>query len=83
MTLKMSERKYFTTERMAIRLCLSLVLIYAVYTETGIWTAIFAFLACLGIEACVWTIKALRMRIDRLEQCWLKENGSVWPKESP
>lgn len=33
-----------------IRIVLSLALIFGVYTETGIWTSIFAFLVSLYIE---------------------------------
>ena len=34
-----------------IRILLSLVLCYAIYTETGIWTTLFAILMLVMIEA--------------------------------
>lgn len=34
-----------------VRIILSLLLIYGVYLETGVFTALFAFLTCVAIEA--------------------------------
>ena len=42
------------------RLLLSLALIYGVYTETGIWTALFALLVTISLE-----FTALLFRLKR------------------
>lgn len=47
-----------------IRIILSLVLVLGVYSETGIFTALFAFLSLAAIEIVVETLKTIRQILE-------------------
>ena len=59
--------KIFHGDNGAMRLLLSVLLCYAVYTETGIWTTIFCILSTLSIETVVSILKQIKVRLKELE----------------
>lgn len=50
----------------AVRIVLSIVLVYGVYTETGLWTAVFAALITIGIELAAMQIAILIKQVREL-----------------
>ncbi len=51
-----------------IRIVVTIILIYGVYTETGIWTAIFAANVCIAAEMSGVILKSIQERIKALER---------------
>lgn len=54
--------------RFIVRVILSALLIWGVYSETGKWTAIFATLTFIALETQGWLIEKLKEQKDDLRK---------------